>query len=331
MGLNYVNLSLLQDQQSPFYEFKTIGLAVTKSADKLITDSAAGATAIATGYHTNNKFISVDPDNKPLYTIFEHASSLGLSTGIVVTSDVVCATPSPFIAHHNSRYDKFILAEQFVESEIDVLIGGGTNYFLPVENGGNRTDKKNLIEKVKSKNFKYYDKVNNLLSSSSGEKIFSLLTKEGLPKSEERTYSLGDLTSVALKNLSGDPDGFILMVEGSQIDWGGHDRDDKYVLNEISDFSTAVKICLDFAKNNSNTLIIITADHETGGLAIEGGDIDGSDIELDFTSEEHTAGTVPVFAFGPGAEIFSGIYDNFMIGRNLFKLLDENYTFTSNK
>lgn len=329
MGLNYVSVSLLQDNKSPFYQFNSIGFAITKSADDLITDSAAGATAIATGHHTNNKYISVDPNNKPLYTIFEHAKSLGLSTGLVVTSDVVCATPSPFIAHHYSRHDKFILAEQYSQSDVDVIIGGGTDYFLPVSYGGKREDEQNLINKLKSKDYNYYSKIDDLLIANPTQRFYALLEKDALPEASKRDYTLGDLTIIALNNLEKNPDGFILMIEGSQIDWAGHDNQVSYVLNEMSDFSTAISACLDFANKDGNTLIIITADHETGGMAIEDGTPDGEKLEINFSSKKHTAGVVPVFAKGPGEELFKGIYDNYMIGRKLFHLLDQSYQFNS--
>jgi alkaline phosphatase len=120
--------------------------------------------------------------------------------------------------------------------------------------------------------------------------------------------------------LSQDPDGFILMVEGSQIDWAGHDDDANYLLSEMKDFTKAVKAALDFAEADGNTLIIITADHETGGMAIKGGELDGSNLQLDFISKDHTAGVVAVLAKGPGEEYFSGIYGNYEIGRKLFHL-----------
>ncbi|HLG32927.1 MAG TPA: alkaline phosphatase [Ignavibacteriaceae bacterium] len=329
MGLNYVSASLLQDIESPFYQFNSIGFAITKSADNLITDSAAGATAIATGHRTNNKYISVDPFNKPVYSIFEHAKSLGLSAGLVVTSDVVCATPSPFIAHHNSRYDKFLLAEQYIQSEVDVIIGGGTDYFLPVNSGGKRLDEQNLVDQIKLNGYNYFSKSDELLNVNPGQKFYALLERDGLPRASKRSYNLGDLTSIALNSLDRNPNGFILMIEGSQIDWAGHDNKVSYVLNEMSDFSTAISACLDFAEKDGNTLILITADHETGGMAIEDGESDGKNLQLDFSSTKHTAGVVPVFAKGPGEELFKGIYENYMIGRKLFHLLDETYQFTS--
>lgn len=331
MGINYISTSLLQDPNSPFYAFKTIGFSITKSANQLITDSAAGATAIATGYRTNNKMDAVTPDEKPVHTIFELVRNLGLSTGVVVTSDVTDATPSCFIAHDKSRYNKDEIASQFTQSETDVVIGGGLDFFLPENAGGKRKDNKNLIKQLKSDSYEYYSSFDNLQKGNPNKKFYALFSPVGLPKTSERNYSLGELTDIALKNLSQDPDGFMLMVEGSQIDWAGHDDDANYLLSEMKDFETAVKAALDFAKADGNTLIVITADHETGGMTITGGDLDGSDLELKFISTHHTAGVVGVLAKGPGEEHFSGIYGNYEIGRKLFHLFDPSYKFSEVK
>ncbi len=331
MGINYISTSLLSDPLSPFYSFKTIGFSITKSANQLVTDSAAGATAIATGYRTNNKMDAVTPDEKPLNTIFEFARNLGLSTGVVVTSDVTDATPSCFIAHDKSRYDKDKIAYQFTQSGTDLVIGGGLDFFLPENAGGKRKDNNNLVEQLKSDSYEFYNNFDELQKSNTHKKFYALFAPVGLPKAPERNYSLGQLANIALKNLSQDPDGFVLMVEGSQIDWAGHDDDADYLLSEVKDFTTAVKAALDFAEKDGNTLIIITADHETGGMAITGGDLDGSNLDLKFVSKDHTAGVVAVLAKGPGEENFSGIYGNYEIGRKLFHLFDPAYKFSEVK
>ncbi len=331
MGINCISTSLLQDPNSPFYAFKTIGFSITKSANQLITDSAAGATAIATGYRTNNKMDAVTPDEKPVHTIFELVRNLGLSTGVVVTSDVTDATPSCFIAHDKSRYNKDEIAYQFTQSGTDVVIGGGLDFFLPENAGGKRKDGNNLIDKLKSNSYQFYNNFDDLQKSDPRKNFYALFSAVGLPKATERNYSLGQLTNIALKNLSQDPDGFMLMVEGSQIDWAGHDDDANYLLSEMKDFTTAVNAALDFAKENGNTLIIITADHETGGMTITGGELDGSNLKFSFVGKNHTAGVVAVLAKGPGEENFSGIYGNYEIGRKLFYLFDPDYKFSNTK
>jgi len=328
MGINYVGASLLKDPNSPFKEFKTIGLSITCSADKLITDSAAGATAIATGYLTNNKYVAVDTLGNPLYTIFEHAEKLGLSTGIVVTASVAHATPGAFLGHSISRYDQNLIASQMVEQNFDVIIGGGLKYFLPKSLSGEREDNRNLMDDLKSKYYslpKNYSELNSLPESVTN--FYALLEMDGLPESSKRNYSLGDLTKKALNHLKSDKDGFVLMIEGSQIDWAGHDHKSKELFDEMKDFSSAVTEALDYAKKDGNTLVVITSDHETGGMFITKGNRDASELELSYSSGSHTPSPVGIFAFGPGEEVFSGIMNINHIGQKLFFLLDPAYQF----
>jgi len=328
MGINYVGANLLTDPNSPFKEFKSIGILQTCSADKLITDSAAAATAIATGYRTNNYYVSVDPLGNPLYTIFELAEKLGLSTGIVVTSSVSHATPGAFVGHTPDRQDQTTIAAQIINQNVEVIIGSGAKYFLPKSLNGERTDGRNIVNEFKDQGYFVTEKVDELLSfTKTNQKIFAVEFGDGLPWSSERNYTLGDLTKTAINSLKNDEDGFILMVEGSQIDWAGHDHKSKELLEEMKDFSTAITEALDFARSDSSTLILVTSDHETGGMAITKGSKDGKELEMLYTSGGHTPSPVGVFAFGPSAELFQGIQENFEIGRKLFFLLDPQYHF----
>lgn len=323
MGINYVGASILQDPNSPFKEFKTIGLSITCSADKLITDSAAGATAIATGYLTNNKYISVDTLKQPLYTIFEHAEKIGLSTGLVVTATVTHATPGAFIGHTNDRNDQTLIASQMVEQDVDIVIGGGLKYFLPKSFAGERDDNIFLTDKLVNKGYALptsYLELNKLPDST--KQFYALLEMDGLPESLRRDYSLGDLTKKALTHLDNDPNGFVVMIEGSQIDWAGHDHKSKELIAEMKDFSTAVSEALNFAIDDGNTLVVITSDHETGGMSITKGNNNGSELELSYTSKGHTPSPVGIFAYGPGEELFKGFMNINYIGQKLFYLLD---------
>jgi len=328
MGANYVSTSVLSMKNDPFRKFTTTGFSVTCSADNLVTDSAPGATAIATGYRTNNRTISEDPwSDKPLTTIFELAEKLNKASGIVVTSSITHATPAAFVAHVKNRNDEFDIAEQETERKTDLFIGGGIKFFTPKSVGGGRDDGVNLISKVKSNGYDYYSSYEKLKNSKPGKKFYALFDKERLPKATERNYTLSDLTKIALDYLSKQPNGFILMIEGSQVDWAGHQNDQAYLLSEMADFNTAINAALDFGEKNKETLVIVTADHETGGMSIIDGNLDGSDLKLDFSTKHHTADMVPIFAKGPGEKEFSGIMDNYMIGRKLFWMLDSNYSF----
>jgi alkaline phosphatase len=327
MGLNYVSADVLKTNNSPFKKFSTVGLAVTKSIDDLITDSAAAATAIATGYRTKNHYLSMDTSYNKLYTIFEHAEKLGLSTGVVVTDEVVGATPAAFVTHHYSRSEKREIANQFLDIDIDVVIGGGAKYFLPEDSFHSDESEIHLVDELKSKGYDFYYDFEGLSESNKSEKVYALLADGGLPKADERDYSLGELTSVALNHLATNEKGFLLMIEGAQIDWAGHDEDADYLLSEMEDFSTALKVALDFAEKEGNTLVIVTSDHETGGMAITQGSFDGESLRIEFINSYHTAGFVGVFAYGPGEKLFGGIYDNHLIGRKIFHLLDTSYKF----
>jgi alkaline phosphatase len=328
MGINYVGASVLQNPDSPFKQFKTIGLSITCSADKLITDSAAGATAVATGYLTNNKYVSVDTLGNPLYTIFEQSKKLGLSTGIIVTSSVAHATPGAFVAHTKDRYDQVEIAYQMVNQNIDMVIGGGLKYFLPKSLSGEREDKLNLKEKLYGKGYYLPDSFKELsVIPDSVKQIYALFEMDGLPEASKRNYTLGDLTKKAIDHLSTNVDGFILMIEGSQIDWAGHDHKSKELLDEMNDFSSAVRQALDFAKTDGNTLVVVTSDHETGGMSIIKGSKDANDLELSYTTGGHTPSPVGIFSFGPGEELFNGIMNINQIGQKLFFLLDSSYKF----
>jgi alkaline phosphatase len=328
MGVNYVSTSVLSLKNDAFRRFSTTGFSVTCSADKLVTDSAAGATAIATGYRTNNYHISVNPkNNAPLTTIIELAEKLNKSTGIVVTSSITHATPGAFVSHVKDRSMEIEIARQLSELTIDVVIGGGKKYLTPKSLGGDRQDEIDLISKIKEKGYKYYDSYEKIKKDKPTNKFYALFEPVGLPKADDRKYSLGDLSKIAIDYLSKQSNGFVLMIEGSQIDWSGHDNDQDYLLKEMEDFNTALNTVLDFAEKDGETLVVVTADHETGGMSILNGNSDGCNLDLEFSTKEHTASMVGIFAKGPGEDEFSGVMDNYMIGRKLFKLLDKSHQF----
>ena len=323
MGINYVGANILQNPNSPFKQFSTIGLSITCSADNLITDSAAGATALATGYLTKNKYISVDTLGNPLYSLFEHAEKLGLSTGVVVLASVAHATPGAFLGHSISRYDQTLIASQMIDQNFDVIIGGGLKYFITKSDSGEREDNRDLTKELINKDYTFSKNYSDLKTiPDSINQIYALFEMDGLPESSKRNYTLGDLTKVALNHLKNDSDGFVLMIEGSQIDWAGHDHKSKEIFDEMNDFSSAINEALEFAKQDDNTLVLVTSDHETGGMSIIKGNQSASELELGYTSTGHTPSLIGIFAFGPGEESFKGIMNINQIGQKLFNLLD---------
>jgi alkaline phosphatase len=323
MGTNYVSAAVLSFHDNPFRKFTSIGFSITSAANKLVTESAAAATAISTGYRTDYYYVGIDTLGNPINTIFEEAERLGLSTGLVVTSNVTNATPAAFVAHVLNRKDETTIAKQFLDLDIDLVIGGGAKYFNRADSISFRTH----FDELRNNGYEIYTNSDELFANHPEDKFYALLEEEHLKKASERNYSLSNLTQRALENLSLSDQGFVLMVEGSQIDWGGHENNQDYILSELKDFCGAVNLALDFADKDENTLVLVTADHETGGMSINGGNLDGSELAMKFTTTGHTAGMVGVFAKGPGEELFRGIYENFILGRNLFRLLNPNYSF----
>lgn len=322
MGVSHITAGKVSAGTLNLERFSVVGLVTTHAADGLVTDSAAAATALATGYKTNNRAVSVSPQNKPLKTIFEYAKELGKSTGVVVTSSVTDATPAAFMAHADNRRKHAEIAEQIVNSNINVLFGGGWTYFVPASNeGSKRKDQKNLLAALESRMpvVLAHDK---LSQHADAKNLAALLAPWGLPKAADRDYSLAELTQTALGKLSQNRRGFVLVVEGSQIDWAAHDHEPQHMISELIDFDDAVGTGLDFAMQNGRTLVIVISDHETGGFALHKGSMQtGQVTATGFTTTGHTATMVPIFAYGPASADFSGILDNTRVGQILIARL----------
>lgn len=291
------------------------GFSVTFSASDYITDSGAGGTALSTGHKTKNYSIGVDTSGKPLETILEMAEKRGLSTGLISTSSITHATPASFIAHTSDRSKYADIAFDFLRTDIDVFIGGGYNNFAQ------RVDKLNLTDSLKARGY-YVARNLKDVDVKSTNRLAALLAPEHMPPmSKGRGNMLPDATEMALQILTRNENGFFIMIEGSQIDWGGHANDAAYVVDETVDFDNAVGKALKFAEKNGETLVIVTADHETGGFGITGGSVVAGEVQGGFLSKDHTATMVPVFAYGPGSEIFTGVQDNTDIFKKCVKLL----------
>ncbi len=322
MGIAQITAGKIVKGQLNLEEFKHLGLLTTHSQSALITDSAAAGTALATGYKTNNKAISVSADGKPLKSIIEYAKEVNKATGLVVSSSITHATPAVFAAHIDSRKKHSIIAEQISRSGIDVLFGGGRGYFIPhTKPGSKREDDKNLLAELAEFTtvIQTEEEFNRLGQVDS---VVGLFADKHLPGADKRNPGLPGMTEKAIEILSKNKNGFFLMVEGSQIDWAGHDNNQDDIITEVIDFDNTIGVALNFAKKNPQTLLVVTADHETGGFAIHNGSIADKVVsESGFTWTHHTAEMVPVFAYGPGASDFTGIGDNTRIGKLLIKYL----------
>ena len=313
MGLSAVSTGFYYGEQpSVFTRFQEIGLQQTSSAKEKVTDSAASSTAMATGTKTYNGAIGVDTSLTPHQSIAELTASLGWSTGVVATSTISHATPASFYAHVEQRYMEDEIAAQLLDSEIDFFAGGGLAKFIA------RGDSTNILPLAAEKGFLV--DTSNLAAAGSLEadqKYGFLLAMGGMPSMiQGRGDFLPDATSLAISHLSQNQEGFFLMVEGSQIDWAGHENNAEYLVGEMLDFEKTIAAALDYAEKDGNTLVVVTADHETGGFTLaaqnneETGYSNYAEIGPVFATGGHSATLIPVFAFGPGAYKFKGIYQN---------------------
>ena len=315
MGLAHVYAAMTANRGHLYLEnFKNIGFSKTYSSNDYITDSAAGATALSSGIKTYNGAIGVDPDKKPVTNIRELAEQKGLKTGLVSTSAITHATPAGFIAHTDSRGNYEEIAAQFLTTNIDVFIGGG------IKNFEVRKDGRNLSKELKDKGYQVFYNISDIKKVTSG-KLAGFTAQEHNAPLPERGDILVPATETAIKLLSQSTKGFFLMVEGSEIDFLAHENITPGVVLETLDFDRAIGAALKFAATNGETLIIVTADHETGGMTLNGGNYKTGMVKAKYTSGEHTGIAVPIYAFGPGAEQFTGFMENTDIAKKMMKLL----------
>jgi alkaline phosphatase len=305
MGFAQVQSEILQSEwTSNFLRFPVTGISQTQASDNLITDSGAGGTAIACGQRTKNGMIGMTPDNREMLSLVDIFSTLGKATGVVVTCAITHATPADFLAHDVSRSNLEAIAEDIANCKADVIIGGGLKDF------NQRTDGKDLTQTMQANGMPVYTNLRDV-SNKSGR--FAVFTAEGHQKqaNEGRGDELSVSVKTAIEALSLDQEGFFLMIEGSQIDWACHNNDSAYLVAEMRDFDQVLGEVLDFAAKDGNTLVVVTADHETGGLTLPGiTDGNHAKVKYAFSTGDHTACFVPVFAYGPSSEYFTGIYKN---------------------
>jgi alkaline phosphatase len=288
--------------------FPVVGLQKTHAHNLLITDSAAAGTAMACGIKTYNSAVGVDADTLEVANFFELAKEHDYATGIIVTSSLVHATPASFVAHEPLRGLYENIAIDFLNSRLDLMVGGGLSYFT------NRSlDDRNLAHELELHGYhvgSYMGKSLQRINPESVKKIaYFTAYKEPLPRMQGRDY-LPVAVEYATHFLDSKTEtGFILVIEGSQIDYASHSNNLDYLVSELADFNRAIGKALDFARIDGETLIIVTSDHETGDLKIN----PGRNLKypkVKFESKRHSADMIPVFAYGPGSEEFNGIYDN---------------------
>ena len=284
-------------------------LVTTYSISGYVTDSAASATALATGYKTMNGMISMTRDGKKPETVVEAAEADGMSTGIVTNTRVTHATPACFMAHIDSRNKEFEIADQILISGVDVVLGGGSAYF---DSSDPSTACYTLVTTTA-----------DLLEFKSG-KLLGLFSdgymSYDISRDPEVEPSLSEMTEKTIHLLSDDPDGFFLMVEGGRIDHACHANDLDNTVRETLSFDLAVLEALEYASKRNDTLVIVTADHETGGLSIVGGYPNG-EAQYNWICDDHTGNMVPVYAYGPRAKEVLAFTDNTDIGDFIISLI----------
>jgi alkaline phosphatase len=315
MGLQQITAGMYQNKDRLNLETcTTVGFHKSYSADNLIADSAASATAMAAGVKTKNGYIGLDEKEMPVKTLFELAKGKDIPVGIITNATLTFATPAAFIAHANSGEDQEALAPFYLENEIDFMVGGGKKYFA------DRTDQRNLYQELIDRGYQVSDYSKHPFGKGSFDfnKNYAYFLSEDLP--EDTQQSRKDLITackLAPSFLKNHGEGkFLLMIEDALIDKGGKANDSEFIIEEMINFDKAIGEILQFAKQDRETLVVITGDHEIGGYAINPGSTRDSILGF-FISTEPTASMLPVFAYGPGAKLFSGIYDNTDIFRKI--------------
>ena len=320
-------------------KFPISGIVLTHSADAIVTDSASSATAFSTGQKTNNGALGLDQNKEVLENLTEKIHDYGFVSSLISTSEITHATPAAFASHVDLRWKTDEISKQMMDSNVMTILGGGRHFFITEEMGGKREDGLNLMEQVKASHtvLTKKEELTNFDASNKG-KIVGLFADEHLrdierPENHSSEPTTSEMLDFAInRSLNFNQNGcrgFFIMVEGSQVDWAGHANNVDYLVQEMKDFDDAVSMAYKFARENEDTLVVVTADHETGGLLIE------PETPTNYTSPEvkfsfntgigygsHTGVPVPVYAYGPGSQNFTGTLDNTDIYYAMVEALD---------
>lgn len=323
MGLSSVSMMQLENNYEPtiFDRAENIALQKTYSLDNRVTDSAASGTALATGTKTNNTMLGQTPDGKDLVSLMDIAHERGMQTGLIATTYLQHATPGAFYACTESRHNYLTITEQLVASTIDVAIGGGMAFFE--EQYGSKEVAEAKLNKA---GYELIEDMETLKATKGKRRVMALLGAKEV--GEDSGSYLAEATAEAIRLFEERGDkGFALMVEGSLIDGMGHGNDAKAQQKEMDSFMQAVEVAVKYAEKSGNTLVVVTADHETGGLSIVSGNADFNlseqGIEYRWTTDGHSGQMVPIYLYGAGAERINGIMENAELGAKLKALISE--------
>ncbi len=289
------------------------GFSINFSQNHLVTDSAAAATALATGFRTDNGRLATFPDGTGLASIMLRAKERGLSTGIVTTAKVVDATPAAFLVNADLRSVERQIAADMLKTQPDVLLGGGADAF-GINPFTREPKAHSLMAQAIEEGYTYVYDREGLLNVEISEELRLIGLFMGGGMSFEVTRfptepAITEMTARALEIVGQNPEGFFLLVEGARIDTAGHSNSTQEMIADLLVFDQAIGLALAYAGSHPGTLVLVTADHETGGFAITSGSPDGETVNYGWLSTGHTAAMVPIYAFGPGAEQFTGTLD----------------------
>lgn len=326
MGLAHVSMLQIGSDFAPtsFDRADGVALIATRSANNRVTDSSAAGTALSSGYKTANSMLGVDTLGGAHPSMMELATRDGRPTGVVVTCYLQHATPGAFYAHAASRSDTEGITRDLLDSRIDVLMGGGGKWLdAACGEGGTYLDAFRRRGYCVASSLDEAEKLR-------AEKLLTIVAPANLPRAAERGDFLPRATAKALELLderaAACGKGFLLMVEGSQIDYAAHANDAAWLLEEMRDFDRAVAAAMDFADRTPGTLVVVTADHETGGLTLCSGNEDftlpESGVECRFGTGGHSGTMVPVYLYGTGADRICGVMDNTDLARRIMELLE---------
>ena len=304
LAANHGNLNMAQ--------LRKLGLSRTEALNSDNTDSAAGGSALATGRKTNNRSIATDPAGKPMENLAEKLQNKGWGTAILSTGDLTDATPAVFYAHVSERDSSKAIAQQALNASFDILAGGTPGWFK-----GQSAEQ--YQQAMKQKNISYGTKP--ALDPTAKRQIVFLDADYTKPVKAGRGEVLSQLLNQSLSILDHKHERFFIMAEAAQIDYGGHANDLPYLVGEALDFDKAVGEALRYADKDGHTLVIVTADHETGGLTLLDSDEKNGFIHGSFSSNDHTSVPVPVFIYGPQSDALTGFYQNTEIFHKLLSIL----------
>ena len=286
--------------------FHVVGLSRTYCTNDLITDSAAGGTALAVGQKTALDHVGCDPEGNPLSSMLVKAQEVGKKTGCVTVCHLADATPCDFCCHNPSRYDSDGLIADYAECGVDFIAGGGRWYFGP-----GRKDGRDIVEEMKAKGYNYASDEQQLIAAPLP--VLGLMSDDNLPVAAERGDLFRHMTARCLDLLSeaGGEKGFVAMIEGSCIDDWLHANRINLAMEETLDFDRTIGDVLQWAEKDGHTLVVVTADHSTGSLTLQDGNISEGRIGVEFGNDGHNGIAVPYYAWGPGSDAFGGILENF--------------------